>query len=263
MTSRDQNKEVFSSANVVAGYASQSHLHPDEESVLGKLETILPTSTVLDIGVGGGRTTVHIAISSGRYVGTDYSSAMIEACKERFSDCPATVSFVTCDARSMSEHADNTYDVIFFSFNGIDCVSHNDRLKILNEIARIGKSGAWFYFTAHNLNWASLLFEWWKPENRKACSPLRLLKRTVLRYFMNFKIATKAFRMADHLIFNDGAHHWTIQLYYIRPLAQISQLSELFTDVRVFSTTDGHEMNDPDEIANSMEPYLGYLCRIK
>ena len=73
---------------------------------------------MLDIGVGGGRTTLHFAPLVKEYVGIDYSQNMIKACQERF----AQVSFQTADARSMGIFKDSTFDFILFSYNGIDYI---------------------------------------------------------------------------------------------------------------------------------------------
>jgi SAM-dependent methyltransferase len=163
----------------------------------------------------------------------------------------------------MGHHPNHRYDIVFFSFNGLDCVTHEDRLEILQEIARIGKPGAWFYFTSHNLNWASNIFEWWRQPVTGRVGLVRRLKWLLLRYTKNFRVSTAKFRNARHLVFNDGAHHWSMQLYYIRPLEQIRQLKPLFDDIRVFSTVSGNELAREEDIAGSCEPYLGYLCRIK
>jgi ubiquinone/menaquinone biosynthesis C-methylase UbiE len=76
---------------------------------------------------------------------------MIAACQQRFSGSPLCMSLEVGDARSMIQFADNSFDFILFSFNGIDCVPHSDRLQILQEICRVGKPGCHFFFSSHNL----------------------------------------------------------------------------------------------------------------
>ena len=41
---------------------------------------------ILDVGVGGGRTTRYLAALASHYVGIDYAPAMISACREKFPD---------------------------------------------------------------------------------------------------------------------------------------------------------------------------------
>jgi ubiquinone/menaquinone biosynthesis C-methylase UbiE len=76
--------------------------------------------------------------------GIDYSEEMIDACKKRFSDYSSHISFKVCYVRSMKMFDENTFDFILFSFNGIDLISHNERLKAFDEIKRIGKPGSCF-----------------------------------------------------------------------------------------------------------------------
>lgn len=52
------------------------------------------------------------------------------------------------DARDLSTFSDQSFDLVWFSFNGIDYVNHIDRLTILQEIYRVTKPGAILYFLA-------------------------------------------------------------------------------------------------------------------
>ena len=57
--------------------------------------------------------------------------------------------------------------------------------------------------------------------------------------------------------------HWKMRMYYIRPLAQMVQLSEAFTDVRVFSLATGAEITDQSRLSVVEDLWLYYLCKIK
>lgn len=106
---------------------------------------------MLDIGVGGGRTTVHFAPLVRQYVGVDYAANMVEACEERFPDREDHISFGEADARYMNQFPAGTFNFIILSYNGIDNIAHDDRLLALKEINRVGKSGGVFAFSTHNL----------------------------------------------------------------------------------------------------------------
>src|SRR2546423_13692484 len=130
------NKDVSPLPGVAGEYARQSNLYPPEETILRFMLPILPRTRMLDLGVGGGRTTLHFAKWAREYIGTDYSENMIGECRRRFSAYPDHISFAVCDARSMEMFASGFFDFVLFSFNGIDYVAHADRLKILKEIRR-------------------------------------------------------------------------------------------------------------------------------
>jgi ubiquinone/menaquinone biosynthesis C-methylase UbiE len=154
-----QNKQVYRAVDVVHEYALQSHLQAPEESILRIMLPNLPTARMLDIGVGGGRTTLHFAKWVRAYVGMDYSDSMIKECRTRFSGYPDHIQFVVCDARSMGMFSDGSFDFVLFSFNGIDYVPHEDRLRIFQEVRRVGKAGGYFCFSTHNLYWCPEIFE--------------------------------------------------------------------------------------------------------
>lgn len=258
-----QNKKIFDATDVARGYALQSHLQPPEETVLRLMLPHLPTARMLDIGVGGGRTSLHFAKWVREYIGTDYSESMIAECQKRFAGYPDHISFRASDARSMGMFADGSFDFVLFSFNGIDCVSHDDRLKILQEIRRVGKPGGYFGFSTHNLNWAANLFEWRRMISLNPKFAVRTAKRLVMRFLYNRDVRSATVSNSPHVVFNDGAHYRTMRMYYIRPLAQIEQLKDHFTDIRVFSLATGAEIEDPSQLKSNEDIWLYYLCRIK
>ena len=148
---RDKNQKIYTTSNIVWHYTQLSRLQPAEQKILERFQERLPAMKMLDIGIGGGRTTKHFASLAGEYTGIDYSAELIAACQRRFSGRPQSMSLEVGDARSMNQFADNSFDFILFSFNGIDYVSHSERLQVLQEIRRVGKPGCYFFFSSHNL----------------------------------------------------------------------------------------------------------------
>lgn len=144
----DSNKKIYTARSIVRHYTRLSLLQPAEQMILELLQGQLSSMKMLDIGVGGGRTTQHFSKLAMEYVGIDYSTNMIAACQKRFSASSQVVMFEVCDARDMSRFRDNSFDFILFSFNGIDYVSHTDRLKVFQEVSRVAKPGAYFSFQA-------------------------------------------------------------------------------------------------------------------
>src|SRR5437867_4307321 len=80
------NQYTFERERVVRAYERESELQKPEEVVLTMLRDRLKEMRMLDIGVGAGRTTFHLAPLVKEYIGVDYSQKMIEACKRRFPE---------------------------------------------------------------------------------------------------------------------------------------------------------------------------------
>jgi len=255
------NLSTFESKAVVRSYFTQDHLQQPEETILRMLKDRLRGFNMLDIGVGAGRTTAHLAHMAGSYTGIDYSKSMIEACMKKFSDLAKRGALTVGDARSMPMFDNHTFDFILFSYNGLDYMSHDDRLKALGEIRRIGKRGGYFCFSTHNLN--TNLDQSVRPAFTP--NPVKLAYR--VGAYLLFKLLTLRFKRererAAYAIVNDGAHRFRSWTYYIKPQEQIGQLTGLgFTDVRIFSLSDGKEILDPSALVTATDSWLYYLCTI-
>jgi ubiquinone/menaquinone biosynthesis C-methylase UbiE len=257
-----RNEDVYRLPEVAAVYAGASTLFPPEETILHLMLPELRAARMLDLGVGGGRTTLHFARCVREYVGADYSESMIRECQRRFATYPDPLSFVVCDARSLEMFADGSFDFILFSLNGIDSVNHSDRLTILKEVRRVGRPGGWFCFSSHNLNFGAQLFELrqWITLNPKFAR--RTVKRLVGRFVYNWRVRAATLRRSQYLMISERAHSYQMPTYYIRPEEQLNQLNEHFADVRVFSFANGSEIVGHGELRNVQDMCLYYLCRI-
>lgn len=148
-----RNLSVYSYPENVKSYNIRSKntqrvraLQKPEIAILKDIESQIRNKKLLDIGVGGGRTTEHLINISKDYIGVDYSPNMIKECKKEFPN----IDFRVCDARDMSIFDNETFDFILFSFAGIDHCSNEDRMKILKEVFRILKPDGYFAFSTHN-----------------------------------------------------------------------------------------------------------------
>jgi ubiquinone/menaquinone biosynthesis C-methylase UbiE len=59
---------------------------------------------------------------------------MIKTCQKRYQRSPRKLSFEVADARAMKSFEDSYFDLVLFSFNGIDYMNYEDRLTALQEI---------------------------------------------------------------------------------------------------------------------------------
>ena len=140
---------------------------------------IPPGSAILDLGVGGGRTTSYLANRASRYVGVDYAAAMVKACQAKFPD----LEFVVADAANLSIFPDASFDVVVFAFNGIDYVlPEQSRRSCFEHIRRVLKAKGVLIFSSHNAR-AVLIRPQWNRER---------LQRTARRFSADSKNAVLA-----------------------------------------------------------------------
>lgn len=249
----ERNRRVYADPGVVKHYAGSSSLQPAERTILDALAGELGGASLLDIGVGGGRTTLHFAPRVKRYVGLDYSPAMLAAVTARFAD--RGYAFILGDARSLP-FADTAFDAVLFSHNGIDYVDHEDRLLVLAEVRRVLWPGGLFIFSTHNLEREDLRFEA-APHEGVLRRALHARRRARLRAR---NPEGEALLDRPYAVINDGAFDFRAATYHIRSRAQVEQLASAgFERVRLFSGVTGKELHA--DAARIPDPWLYFVCR--
>jgi ubiquinone/menaquinone biosynthesis C-methylase UbiE len=154
----ETNLETYEAAAVALHYASLNYLTPCEQLLFNSY--IKPGSAILDLGVGGGRTTPWLAFRASRYVGVDNARAMVEACRAKFPD----LKFLVGDASDLSAFGDESFDAVVFAFNGMDYVLPDaSRVACLEHIQRVLKPNGVAIFSSHNPR-AIVLRQGWNRE---------------------------------------------------------------------------------------------------
>lgn len=251
------NKATYEGRGIVHHYASLNQLQHPEQTILNLLRGELKSMRMLDIGVGAGRTTAHFADLVAEYVGVDYSENMIQACEERFGNTLKHVSFKVCDVRSMSTFSDGAFDFVLFSYNGIDYVSHDDRLIAFQEIKRVCKTGGFFCFSTHNLCSMKQLFAIQSDDLlrmlycRWVRNPLLMLLNEDVRILKN----------QPYAMIRDGTHWFRLKTYYITPSEQVRQLGEMgFKNTKLYQL-NGDEIRGPAKVQDAVtDHWIYYLC---
>ena len=254
----DKNRKTYKSSKIVNYYKYLSQLQPAEKNFIKHFQAQLSNFKMLDIGIGGGRTTQHFAPLVKEYVGIDYASEMIEACHKRFGSV-SNVSLKVMDARDMNQFADNSFDFVLFSFNGIDYVPHSDRMKIFKEVARVGKSGCYFFFSSHNLQSIAKEFDY---KNKLSLNIFRVYVDSIMFAFLrlfNLSITLKKLPKKNYCIIRDESHNFQLKTYYVRPQEQIKQLSTSFYNIKIFSWQSGKQILDMNETVIDCDMWLYYL----
>lgn len=210
-------------------YAGYDDIYVSEMTAFDFVAEQVRGKRILDIGVGGGRTTPTLLELSDNYLGIDYVQDMVDACKERF----AGVRFEHADARAMPQFADHAFDFIVFSSHGLCMVDHAGRIEILREVRRLLAPGGVFLFTTYNRNcvehdqWFSFPeFTLTKNPIRLAVRSARFLKHTLFGAANRLRFKRLEVFTPEYSIINDRCHDYRTMLYYITLEEQHKQLHE-------------------------------------
>jgi SAM-dependent methyltransferase len=240
---------------IVKTYSMKPFLFEPESTILSMLRNDLQSMRMLDIGVGAGRTTSSFAPLALEYVGVDSSKAMIRICRQKYP----RYRFEVADAKCMELFKDESFDFVLFSFNGIDCATHEERLKILGEVHRITRNKGLFFFSTHNLNstWKLYLPKLQRDPLSFVHEPLRIVLMRLVNSGVWQELRT---RKSKYLIFNDGAHMFNLKMYYVTPHEQVRQLTDAgFINIKIYSNSDGREIRRHSREIET-DNWLYYLC---
>lgn len=213
----EANFDRYCDDETVAHYVKVEGLLPCEEEIFGRV--LEPGCALLDLGVGGGRTTPYLAGIASRYVGADYVASMVEACRRRFPQR----DFVTADARHMPVFENDEFDAVVFSFNGIDTMGTDaDRARCLCEIARVLRPKGRFIFSSHNAK-ALAVLEQWPPSASGGEICYQILRSVAISARLGFRTLSQGpfFRGAGYIL---EPTHGGVTNYVSTPEVMIPQL---------------------------------------
>jgi SAM-dependent methyltransferase len=200
------------------------YLQPPELTALSLIGDDQRRGAVLDLGVGGARTTPFLAPLASRYLGLDASPAMVRRARVRAPGADIRLG----DARHMPEIADGVFDLVLFSNNGIDCLSWDDRLSALAEIRRVLKPGGWFVFASHNRRALPIPRPWDLRPLARAWSAANLLRRLALypAGIANYvRLRGRERHHVDHAVVHDaGEGLYNLFQIYVDVEVQLTQL---------------------------------------
>ena len=233
--------EYYETPGVAEGWTRSNGLLAAEQKILDMLAGELAGSTILDIGVGPGRTTEHLTKLARHYIGADYSHRMLLPCRARYPD----VDLLLGDARELAFKS-GAFDIVFFLFNALDDAGHEDRLRILSEIHRVLRPGASFVFAAHNLEGPiKSAYRFGGFVSRETLrGTIRENSKRIRDYWFGIANHTRRKQLqvqeTEYSIINDSSFRYGLLTYYMSKDAQIRQLLAAgFDEVRVFNLEGG------------------------
>ena len=206
------NKDSYDSTNIVDVYIKTIDAGLTNQELFC-LQRIAPEDrgSVLDIGIGAGRTSKALSRFFKQYVGIDYSTNMINAAKALF---PA-LDLRVMDARSLN--VEQNFDCVFFSYNGIDYVDLKGRDEVLVEIKRVLKPNGYLIYSTHNLAHRRVPFwmnSFWVSELVRPWRTIHAIPARLRNRFRNFK--KQNLNRADGIGFlNDPGHGFILITAYV------------------------------------------------
>lgn len=255
-TTTELQLQFWNSRDAVGQYSRPAFLFPSELPLLGLLRDRWAQVRMLDVGVGAGRTSLYLAELCGSYVGIDFASEMIEVCKKRFHGRWPGAEFAVGDASDLKGHEDNAYDLVLFSFNGIDCMPHEQRLRALAELKRVCKPGGYVVFSSHNAYRIPVTrqFEFQRH-------PVRLLEE-VRRWWRvrSRNLPLQEALSRTHIEYCDG-NIGVNRHMFVRPEAQVVELKQLGLEVLALFASDGRPLPREEDPKDTSIPWVYYYCR--
>ncbi|MGD0711501.1 MAG: methyltransferase domain-containing protein [Bacteroidales bacterium] len=250
----ENNKIQYESVTAVSSYSQLQCLLPLELLLLNSIRHEFCELDFLDIGIGGGRSTLHIAPFVRSYTGIDYSENLIALCQERFINYTPNIRLFVQDARQMEKIESCTKDFAFFSYNGIDSIDLEGRILAIREIHRCLRDKGRFLFSSHHLN--SIIY---RPDIRKLRTPSVFMKE--LFSSCTHFAKNKKLKKLDYLIFNDAGLNGKLNTFYIMAEYQLKILAECgFRDIAVYALNGSLLKTELDFLLNK-DPWLFYYCR--
>jgi ubiquinone/menaquinone biosynthesis C-methylase UbiE len=240
------NRRFYSQPETVRDYARFSLVWPEEEFIFDRYRKWIHGKAVLDIGCGGGRTTRILAGWAACYTGLDYSEEMVRSCRRKWTQ----LTFVHGEASDMHMLRENEFDFVLFSFNGIDSMSHEKRVRALKEVHRVLKPGGVFAFSSHNRDDKRIVTAF-NGRDLNLMNNLRNI-RSYLRV-RKYQVSTTAYAiLSDPLV---GFGYLT---YYSRKADQVRQLENAgFQDITIINRAA--DVVDAESVDRKSQ-WFHYVC---
>jgi SAM-dependent methyltransferase len=141
------NLSTYAIPRVVRNYVNSIELFPAERRLMGQYKSQF-RGDVLDIAIGGGRTTRALLPHSKSYIGIDYAAGMVEAAKAEFPQADLRCLDMRQVPAALSRER---FDAILISFNGIDYISWEERNTLLGSLHGMLHPGGALVFSTHDL----------------------------------------------------------------------------------------------------------------
>ena len=163
------------------------------------------------------------------------------------------------DVRSMPEYETGYFDFVMFSYNGLDSISHEERLQALAEMKRICKKSGYLFFSSHNIQYIPNMYKL-RHNNNPLYLAYRFFRLGKLLYYNGLP---GKYKRMDYTAIRDDVHQFRMNHYYAKPRVVVAQLQDLgLKNIRVFPAKTAGEIASSSLDSLSDQPWLHYLCEI-
>ncbi len=223
------------------------------------------TERVLDLGIGAGRTTALLSPQAFTYVGVDISPPMLARARRAHPVADLRLG----DARDLSQYADCTFDLVVFSFNGVDCLQHEERSAFFTGVHRVLAPGGRLLVSTLNLDGpcyrdppAPLAARDWLrcpgASGKAKAAVYGTLRFGIGRAHLR-RNASKAAIGEDWAWAPLPAHQYRFLVHFIRFRAQVKLLLDCGFEVETAWTNSGEQLDPTAD--RHLDDYAHLLCR--
>ncbi len=246
------NRRAYTSKPLLSWYRDLDVIQAPERAILEKVLPLIKDQTLLDIGIGGGRTTSFLLPLSKQYVGIDYAPNLVEAAQDRYPEAD-----ILCrDARDLTNFDDATFTFALASNNGLDYMVHEDRVKVLGEIWRLLKPGGLFVFSSHNRDYQYFDRLPWQQGLSLNLNYFKTCAHALFYLPKHHSLKKHALHRDEYAVINDNAHGYSLLTYYISIEKQIAQLEQVG-----FGETEAYDSEGEVRQSDTTSPWMYYLTR--
>ena len=246
------NRRAYTSKPVLSWYQNLDIIQKPERAILEKISPLIKDKRLLDIGIGGGRTTRLLLTIGKDYVGIDYAPDLVEAAKGRYPEA----NILCRDARDLTNFDDATFDFALSSNNSLDYMVHEDRIRVLAEICRVLKPDGLFMFSAHNRDYKHFDRLPWQQGLSFDLNFIKNCAHALCYFLKHLGLKKHAVHRDEYAVINDNAHGYSLLTYYISIKKQIEQLEQTG-----FGETEAYDFDGKVRQSDTTSPWIYYLTR--
>jgi SAM-dependent methyltransferase len=234
---------------------------PGEAAALARVADQL-NGHVLDIGVGGGRTTGLLQEDAASYLGLDVAPPMVELARLRFPEAELNLG----DARELAGLPDGHFDLVLFSFNGIDALDRADRQSAMKEMRRVVAPRGRVLFSSLSIDGASFDERPWRFGGLRTRRGLRVVAlalrhpRTWLHGLHNYRQTRRLSQDGDEWALRPlRVHEFRFVVHFATTGDTVAMAREVGLEVVAAFGDRGAEL-DPT-LGHTFSDYVHYVCR--
>lgn len=254
LTAQDRRNQATWTTRAAREELDYNQLYTDagERAAIEHVRDEVRGKSILDMGVGMGRTIPILKPLTGDYRAIDYLPLMVRICRERHPYARVE----TGDARVLAGFPSGHFGLVQFSYNGIDAVSAADRKLVFRAVRRVLAPGGLFLLSSLNLDGPGHRGRPWHLDIPRANNPFRNAARLVRALWWApvhlvhwLRLQSICEQGTGYAVDPLSAHHWGIVAHYTTLQRQLDELERegFGRDAVVFDNKEGSRVTPGDD----------------